>query len=266
MSSFCIQNFSVHYGKNKILSDLDLSLKSGEFTCILGANGSGKSTLMKAILQTLPHTGTCTYDEKDTKILEHCTPKELGHLLSYLPQKSGLNLSMTVLDVVLMGFNPSLGILQYPNSQMEQKAYDALALLGLSAQANQDYLTLSEGQKQLCLISRLYVQSSAILLLDEPEATLDFEHKHHMLSFLTKLVKEQQKCCLLSIHDPALALQYADKIAILKDGKIQASIYPQIDSKEQISEVLALLYPNTKLIYHDLGGREIPILLPNSSQ
>lgn len=263
MGTLEIRNLDMSYGKHTVLSGLSLTLQAGECTCILGANGSGKSTLIKSILQTLPHRGSCVYQTKEASfVLEKSAPKERGHLLSYLPQKSGITLSLSALDVVLMGYNPSLGLLQYPTAAMKENAMKTLDFVGLKAQSDQDFLTLSEGQKQLCLLARALVQDSSITLLDEPEAALDFEHKHHILSLVAKLVHTREKCCLLSIHDPSLALQYSDKIVLLQDGHITDTLYPKKDSKEVLEHALHKLYPHTILTYHQVGEQCIPVLLP----
>ena len=128
MSFFTVNNLTVSYGKQEILSHLSFEVKDTQTVGILGANGSGKTTLLKAICGILPHSGTCTLEGTS---LENKSPKELAKLCSYIPQRSGISIDISVLDTVLMGCYPHLGILEHPTSSMKKQAIELIHMVGL---------------------------------------------------------------------------------------------------------------------------------------
>ena len=169
------------------IDQLSMEIHAGEIWGILGHNGSGKTTLLKSLCGILPHEGTCTLDQT---VLEELSPKQLARLVSYIPQRSGISIDISALDVVLMGFNPQLGLLEHPTKAMQQTAMDALAQVGLAEKAHTNYMHLSEGQKQLCIMARTLVAGSKLLLLDEPESALDFHYRYKILSLLRNWVTQ----------------------------------------------------------------------------
>ena len=100
------------------------------------------------------------------------------------------------------------------------QAMEALTSMGMGDYADKDYQTLSEGQKQLVILARLLVEDSALLLLDEPDSALDFQNRYAILWQLKKLTEERQRCALLCLHDPILALEFCQQLILLKDGNI----------------------------------------------
>ena len=163
-------------------------------------------------LGILPHQGACLLEDSP---LEGLSPRKLARLCSYIPQRSGIAIDISALDVVLMGFNPHLGLLEHPGASMRQSAIQALELVGLVGRGEDNYLTLSEGQKQLCILARTLVSDSKLLLLDEPESALDFRFRHQMLSLLRNWVTSRNRSAVVSLHDPTLALNFCDKLLLL---------------------------------------------------
>ena len=171
MNFFTVNHLTAGYGSKSVLKDISFSLDRGCLLGILGANGSGKTTLLKALCNLLPHEGSCTLEGTP---LEKLKPAQMAKLCGYIPQRSGISLHISALDVVLMGFNPHLGLLERPTAAMKTQALRMLALTGLEGKEASDYLTLSEGQKQLCILARTLCTGSRLLFLDEPESALDF--------------------------------------------------------------------------------------------
>ena len=185
MSYLCVKDITAGYGKQSVIENISFTLESGCLLGIIGANGSGKTTLLKALCGILPHRGTCALEDA---VLENLSARELAKLVSYIPQRSGITIDISVLDVVLMGFNPKLGLLEHPSKAMRDAAIQALGQVGLTGKEETNYLHLSEGQKQLCILARTLVSHSKLLLLDEPESALDFRFRHQMLSLLRNWV------------------------------------------------------------------------------
>ena len=246
MKFFTVNDLNAGYGKQEILSHLSFEINASETTGILGANGSGKTTLLKTICGILPHTGTCRLEGE---ILENKSPKQLAKLCSYIPQRSGISIDISVLDTVLMGFYPYLSFLEHPSMEMKEKAMELIHLVGLSGKENTNYLHLSEGQKQLCILARTLVTNSKLLLLDEPESALDFHYRYQMLELIQKWNKKTSSASLISLHDPMLALNCCDRLFLLSEGHIASTISPLTDSLTGMEEKLSKLYRDISLHY-----------------
>ena len=244
MSFFIVNNLSVSYGKQEILSHLSLETKDSQTIGILGANGSGKTTLLKAICGILPHTGSCTLDGI---LLEKKSPKELAKWCSYIPQRSGISIDISVLDTVLMGCYPHLGLLEHPSSNMKAQAMELIHTVGLAGKENVNYLHLSEGQKQLCILARTLITNSKLLLLDEPESALDYHHRYQMLKLIKDWNQKNHSTAIISLHDPILALNTCDCLFLLSDGSIHATLHPQTDTLTSMEEKLCHIYGDISL-------------------
>jgi iron complex transport system ATP-binding protein len=239
-----INELSVGYGKKMILQNISFSAPQGTLNGIIGANGCGKTTALKAICGILPHEGACMLDGVS---LEKLSAKGIAKICSYIPQRSGISIELSALDVVLMGFNPKLGLLEHPNSEMKRKAGEALRAVGLGERENDDFLTLSEGQKQLCILARTLVSDAKLLLLDEPESALDFRFRYQMLNILKKWIAEGEKTALITLHDGNLALNFCDRLFVIANGGLVGVISPRTDSAEKMESLLREVYGNISL-------------------
>ena len=239
MSYLRVQGITAGYGKQNVIENISFDLESGCLMGIIGANGSGKTTLLKALCGIVPHQGTCTLEDT---VLENLSARPLAKLVSYIPQRSGIAIDISALDVVLMGFNPRLGLLEHPTKNMRASAMDALRQVGLSGREEENYLHLSEGQKQLCILARTLVSDSKLLLLDEPESALDFRFRHHMLSLLRHWVTAENSSAVVALHDPALALNFCDKLLLVSGGSVLGIIEPKTDSLGEMEQRLSRIY------------------------
>ena len=239
MSFFSAQDITAGYGNSPIVENVTFAVEVGTLLGVLGANGSGKTTLLKAVCGILPHKGSCILDDIR---LEQLPPKKLARLAGYIPQRSGISIDISALDVVLMGFNPQLGLLEHPDAAMKEKAKAALSQVGLSGRENENYLHLSEGQRQLCILARTLAADRKLLLLDEPESALDFRFRYRMLELLRGWLQKGQRCALVTLHDPMLALNYCDRLMLLADGRVQGFLCPGKDPLEQMERTLEPVY------------------------
>lgn len=244
MSFFSVNCLTCGYDRKPIIKEVSFELERGCLMGILGANGSGKTTLLKAICGILPHEGSCFLDDCQIELL---SARQIAKLISYIPQRSGISIDISALDTVLMGFNSQLGILEHPNRAMIDSAKKSLETVGLSEKADINYLHLSEGQKQLCILARTLVSKSKLLLLDEPESALDFRYRYRMLNILGTWISETQNSAIVTLHDPSLALNYCDKLLLLSDGNVLGVISPAEDSLEKMEQLLSHLYGTVSL-------------------
>ena len=155
---FAVENLTVTLGTNPVLQNVSFTVEApGQLVGLLGVNGSGKTTLLRAIAGLLPHTGRCMLDGM---ALENLSTRRRAQTVSYIPQQSGISVSLSAREVVLMGCNPHLGVLQGPTAAMRTAAEEALRTVGLAEKAGQGYLTLSGGERQLCILARTMVENA----------------------------------------------------------------------------------------------------------
>ncbi|MCQ2418068.1 MAG: ABC transporter ATP-binding protein [Oscillospiraceae bacterium] len=230
---------SAGYGKNNILHDISFSVGEHEVVGLLGANGCGKTTLLKSICRIIPYNGTVEICGQN---LRQLSAKQLARLCSYIPQRSGISIDISALDVVLMGFNPELRILETPNAAMRERAMKMLSLVGLENRAQENYSSFSEGQKQLCILARSMVRECRLMLMDEPESALDFGGRYLMLDAVKNVTVHHPCSALVTLHDPQLALNICTRILLVKNGEIVSEIEPEINDLSEMEERLAEVY------------------------
>ena len=258
---FTVENLAVRLGDKNILQNVHFTIDTpGQLVGILGVNGSGKTTLLRAVAGLLPHTGCCLMDGVP---LESLSTRCLAQTVSYIPQQSGISVSMSAREVVLIGCNPRLGVLQSPTAAMCAAAEEALRTVGLADKAEQDYLTLSGGERQLCILARTIAGDAPLLLLDEPDSALDLANRSRMTALLAQLVHTGGKTALVCLHDPALALDSCDILVVLQGGGVAAVLHPKTDPPAVLQAALAAVYGPLELLpVTDCRGRRRLALLP----
>ena len=240
-----VRGLRVGYGSREVICSLSFRLESGSVMGILGANGCGKTTLLKALCGILPSQGQRILCGEE---LQRMPPRRLAQLCRYIPQKSGIEIDISTLDVVLMGFNPQLGLLEYPSAAMRQRAAQALAQVGLEDRAEVNYQSLSEGQKQMCILARTLVSDGRLLFLDEPESALDFGGRYRMLAQIRDWTRQAERGSIVTLHDPQLALNCCDTLLLLKNGQKAGQIDPHSDTPEQMERALTAIYGSLSVV------------------
>jgi len=213
-----VKSLSFSYGKRLVLEGIELDLAVGEILALLGPNGSGKSTLLKCINRILKPMGGVVFIEG--KSCELINEKELAKIFGYVPQEHRPPFPYTVLDFVLLGRTPHLNFFSSPTKQDYERAFEALKTVGMEKFADRAYTELSGGERQLVLIARALASDAKILLLDEPTAHLDFRNTHRVLAIIRSIVKSRELSAVITLHDPNLAQRYADRVAVISEGKI----------------------------------------------
>lgn len=241
---FQVQNVSAGYAGKEIVHGIHFEVEPHTLTALIGPNGCGKTTLLKSMVHLIEYQGKCMLQGEELKALN---VRKLAQKISYIPQRSGIHVSMSVLDVVLMGYNPVLKLLERPNKEQRRRAKDAIREVGLSESMNQDYLTLSEGQKQLVLLARTMIEDTKLLILDEPDSALDFQNRYRILNILRQMTEKSERAGILCLHDPAMALEFCQQIVVMKDGRVMDILHPQTDSLEKMGHALQNIYGNITL-------------------
>lgn len=223
------KNVSFSYGKRRVLEGLNFKISEGSFVAILGANGAGKSSIIKLLSAlAVPESGTVCLDEIP---LSKISAPLLARRRAVLEQECSLAFETNVLDVVLLG---RFAYSKISTSAIDVKiAKDALLKVGLGGFENRQYSQLSGGEKRRVQFARVLAQlgnpshlKGKILLLDEPSAGLDPAHAHQTLA-VAKSLANAGASVVAVLHDPNMAALYADKIMLLKSGKILDFESPQ---------------------------------------
>jgi len=240
---FSVDRLTVGYGSKVVVKDVSFTIQAGEFTVLLGLNGSGKTTLLKAMCGLIkPISGRVMVHEQDILAMKE---RERARYLSYIPQRHSELKGISVLDVVLMGINPQLGMFMRPNACHKALAQDILAKADLSNLAEDDFSEISEGQKQMVILSRILMQNALVLLMDEPDSSLDYLNKHKMLKDTIHLIKTEAKAGIMTLHDPNLALAYADRLLMIKNGSIIHDL--QVKETGRMKEAFYDIYGEIKI-------------------
>jgi iron complex transport system ATP-binding protein len=235
-----VKNISYEIGNKKILNDISASFEPGLLHVIVGPNGSGKSTFLKIFSGELkPLHGSVYYDSKDIFHIDKSALAKYRAVMSQLPE---LQFPLNVEEVVMMGRYPHF--IFKPSKKDISICDEVMEKLEAGIFTNRDYLTLSGGEKQRVQFARVLaqiweapVEGNRYLFLDEPVSSLDIHYQHQFLQIVQSLKKE--KIILIAVlHDINLALQYADRIIFMKEGRIiRDGKAPDIITAELVKEV-----------------------------
>lgn len=209
-----IQLKNVSY--NPILSDINLKLEKGKIIMLLGENGCGKTTLIKCLLQLIPYQGQVYFQDH---LINNLDKRSLAEIFSYIPQIKTLVDHISVLEFVVAGRTRFLPSYQTPSSKDYDIALKALKELGLEHLKDRSMFEISGGELQMCYVAQSIIQDAEVLIMDEPCTFLDFEKQYRFMERI-ELLKSKDKTLLISMHDPNLAIRYADEIVFMKKGSI----------------------------------------------
>lgn len=203
------KNASLGYEDGIVTENLNFTVNSGDYLCILGENGSGKSTLIKALLGLRPPVSG------DIK-WEGFSAREIG----YLPQQTPVqrDFPASVREIVLSGCLAKCGLRPFYNKAEKKLAEDNMKQLHIENLADRCYRELSGGQQQRVLLARALCATSEMLLLDEPVTGLDPKAQVDLYELIAKLNRDGITVIMVS-HDISSALKYASHI--LHIGKKQ---------------------------------------------
>lgn len=246
-----LQNIHAGYGSREVVQGASLHVSEGEFCALLGLNGCGKTTLLKSACGLLPvRQGSCIVQGQDCT---HLNERERARLMAYIPQRGSLITGKTVMEVVLMGFNAHLRLLDSPGERHRQLALETLERLGLAGYAGWDYAHLSEGQKQLIILARAMVQDAPVMLMDEPDSALDFVNRNMVLGKIREILHDQNRAGLITLHDPNFALAYCDRLLLMRDGHIITEVTMHSADRDTIENALCQIYGDIRVLEHPGG-------------
>ena len=217
-----VQDVSAGYGAHTIVQGASIQFDANTLTVLLGPNGSGKSTLLSTMARLLrPSAGSVLLHGR---AIHDMPTKAAASQLGLLPQAPVLPESMTALDLVSFGRHPHLGMLRRWSEADSTAVHHAMELTGTLAFASRPVDSLSGGQRQRCWIAMALAQETGVILLDEPTTFLDLKYQVDIMELLHTLVREHNRTIVVILHDLNLALSYADRLVLMKDGHIRANL------------------------------------------
>jgi ABC-type cobalamin/Fe3+-siderophores transport system ATPase subunit len=213
-------SISVSYGKRRILTEVSLSLAPGQILALIGPNGAGKSTFIRALAGIVPLEGGRVHiDGQDLSKLDTF---ERARLMAFVPQALQLPPAFTAWETVMLGRTPHLNWLGQSGERDEAVVRRAMERTSTLELAERRVGELSGGEQQRILLGRALAQETPILIMDEPTAHLDLQYQVSLLDMVRTLARQDGKAVLIALHDLNLVSRYADHVALLLDGRLQA--------------------------------------------
>ncbi len=239
MTAVQFQNVSKTWGNTTALQPTDLELGAGEFSVLLGPSGCGKTTTLRLIagLET-PSSGTIRIFGDDVTRTE---PAARG--VSMVFQNYALFPHLSVEENVAFG----LKIRKTNKPEIEQRLARVLDLLGLAALRDRKPSQLSGGQQQRVALARALVADARLCLMDEPLSNLDAKLRQSMREELRALQQKLELSLVYVTHDQTEAMSMADRVVLLKDGKIEQMASPTVIYQQPASLFVAQFIGSTKM-------------------
>ena len=243
-----LRDITFRYDKDPVLSNISAEIDRGYLVALVGPNGSGKSTLIKCI------NGILTVREGDVLIdgtsIRAIPAVERARKIAYVPQTEQKSVPVQVFDAVLLGRKPY--IQWRPSRSDYERTAEILQRLDLQDVAMREVHKLSGGQQQRVFIARALNQQPEILLLDEPTANLDLKYQLETLKLLRDLAGDGITV-VIAMHDINMASLFANRVMMLKEGKIFASGGPEIVTADHVEQLFGVKVR----IVHENGTRFI---------
>lgn len=204
MAQIICRNLAIGYDGKAIVQNMNFSVTTGEYLCVIGENGAGKSTFMKTLLGLQPPI------QGEILFGDNLKQNEIG----YLPQQTEVqkDFPASVREIVLSGCQNQLGLRPFYNRKEKSYAEAILNKLQITDLAEQCYRELSGGQKQRVLLARALCATKKMLLLDEPVAGLDPKAAKEMYYLIQKINREENITVIMISHDIQIAVNYASHV------------------------------------------------------
>ena len=255
MSDLEFADLSVSYDGKIAVHPLSLNVPSGGWLCLIGPNGAGKSSVLRSTCGLVDHEGLATVAGDDTAAM---STRRRARAVAFVPQAPVLPADMTVFEYVLLGRSPFISYFGVASANDRATATEVIGQLDLTDFTQRRLETLSGGERQRIVLARAVAQGAPVLLLDEPTSALDIGHQQQALELVDRMRHERGLTVVSAMHDLTLAGLYADRLALLHEGRLVAEGPPaQVLRPEILSEFYGV---NVRVHYEDDGTA---IVMPN---
>ena len=234
----------------RVLDRVSVGVPRGGVVGILGPNGSGKTTLLRLLSGTRrPIAGRVMLDGRP---IDQLSRRAVARRIAVVPQETNPAFEYLVLEMVLMGRHPHLGLFELEGPGDLAVAREMLQATGTENLEQRRFSTLSGGEKQRVVIAAALAQSADILLLDEPTASLDLAYQLEIAALLCELSRNRGVTIVISTHDLNLAATICHELVLLKDGSVRA----QGPTRDVLTpeNVRAVYSVNADIRMHDKSG------------
>jgi iron complex transport system ATP-binding protein len=224
------------FRETRVFDGLALRIAPGEMVGLIGPNGSGKTTLLRLL------SGALSAGSGEVMVAGRPAgdwpARERARQVAVVPQESAAAFDFTVMETVLMGRTPYLGLLGLEGPEDVRIAEEALRRTGMLDFAGRLLSHLSGGERQLVFVARALAQRARIMLLDEPTSWLDIRHRQEIYALLSRLNREEGLTILTTSHDINLAARWCPRMILLNQGRIRADGAPaRVFEPQVLSEV-----------------------------
>lgn len=229
--SLKISNLNYRYSSKFALTDINLNFHRS-VTAVIGPNGAGKSTMIKCIANIFKSSGDIYYMDQKVDRSNNFYTKNV----SYLPQASRTDSSITVFEAVLLGLMNTLTLRVSP--EQRETVDSMLDVFDIKPLAKRPICELSGGQLQMVLLAQAMIKEPEILLLDEPLNNLDIHRQFTLMNLIRKLARERDMIIIIVMHDINLAARYADNIVIMNKGRLHSVGKPHtVITREMLRDI-----------------------------
>lgn len=245
-----VQNVRKEFSRYPALNDVSLSINSGELIALLGPSGSGKTTLLRLIagLET-PTAGKIFFGDEDASS-KTVQQRNVGFVF----QAYALFRNMTVLENVSFGLKVRPRATRPPRSEIRRRAMELLDLVQLSGLEKRYPQQLSGGQRQRVALARALAIEPRVLLLDEPFGALDAQVRKELRKWLREIHDKTGHTTVFVTHDQEEALELADRLVVMSQGKIE-----QVGSPDEVYD-----RPNSPFVFGFIGeSSALPVEIDN---
>ncbi len=219
MSALAAEGVAYRYaqGEGYVLRGVSLAVGRGEVVGVVGPNGAGKSTLLRALAGiAAPDEGAVRVLGDDARALDRAA---LARRLALVPQRERVPQGLTVEQVVSLGRAPHTGWFGALTARDRAVVAGALAQCDLAEFATRPFEALSGGEQKRCLVARALAQEPAVLLLDEPVASLDLGHQVAVCDVFAERASRDGVAVVVVLHDLNLAARYRDRLLVMRRGE-----------------------------------------------
>ncbi|MFS0560779.1 ABC transporter ATP-binding protein [Terribacillus sp. 179-K 1B1 HS] len=222
-----LQGLEKHYGKTSALSQIDLTIRDGEFLAILGPSGCGKTTLLRLLAGFMkPTAGSIRFGEKEVANSKYCSKPE-DRNIGMVFQSFALWPHMTVEEHVRFSLKNHRFSKKRTAAEQAARVTEVLQLVGMESFRKRYPAALSGGQQQRVALARAIAPKPDILLMDEPLSALDAELRISMRKEIKQIHKKLGATIIYVTHDQGEALAMADRVLVMQQGRIEQAAAPE---------------------------------------